>query len=70
MTNALFLQVENVDNSQMTAEGGAAVVTARLREKGELFAITGKRADDHCYDNSYRAEYTLVGLFNPLYPLS
>ena len=49
----------------MTADGGAAVVTARLREKGELFAITGKRADDHCYDNSYRAEYTMVGLCTP-----
>ena len=38
---------------------GQAVVTARLREKGDLYAITGKRADAHCYDNSYRAEYSM-----------
>lgn len=36
------------------------MVTARLREKGDLYSITGKRADAHCYDNSYRAEYTVA----------
>ena len=54
----LKLQVEHVDNSQLEEEGtGEAIVTARLREKGDLYAVTGKRADAHCYDNSYRAEY-------------
>ena len=50
-----------MDNSELQEDsGGEAVVTARLREKGELFAVTGKRADAHCYDNSYRAEYRMA----------
>ena len=50
-----------MDNSELESdETGAAVVVARLREKGELFAVSGKRADQHCYDNSYRAEYRMV----------
>ena len=54
------LQVENVEHLKEEEVDGQAIVTARLREKGELFAITGKRADAHCYDNSYRAEYHML----------
>ena len=54
-----LLQVENVEHLEEEADG-QAIVTARLREKGDLFAITGKRADAHCYDNSYRAEYYML----------
>lgn len=53
-----MLQVENVENVE--EEDGFAIATARLREKGDLFAITGKRADAHCYDNSYSAEYQML----------
>ena len=52
------MQVENVENS--TEDDKYAVATARLRERGDLFAITGKRADAHCYDNSYSAEYQMI----------
>lgn len=52
--------MEKVDNSELTETSeGEAVVTARLSEKGELFAVSGKRADEHCYDNSYTAEYQM-----------
>ena len=50
-----------MDNSALEADpAGVAVVIARLREKGELFAVSGKRSDQHCYDNSYRAEYRMI----------
>lgn len=56
-----MLQIESVDNSQLQEDKtGAAIVSARLREKGELFAVSGKRSDQHSYDNSYRAEYRIV----------
>ena len=54
-----LMQVESVEHLEEEADG-QAIVTARLREKGDLFAITGKRADAHCYDNSYRAEYHML----------
>lgn len=40
-------------------EDGEAVVVARLREKGDLFAVTGKRAEPHCYDNAFQTEYVM-----------
>ena len=54
-------QVEDIDASQLTPDGaGAARVTARLHEAGDLFAATGKRSEGHCYDNAYTVEYTLT----------
>ena len=55
------VRVERVDASRLRAGGGgAALVSARVREAGDLFARTGKRSDGHSYDNAYAAEYTLV----------
>lgn len=54
-----MLQVENIDASRLSPDGGAAVVTARLHEAGDLYAATGKRSEGHCYDNAYTVEYTL-----------
>ena len=55
------VRVERVDASRLRAGGGgAALVSARVREAGDLFARTGKRSDGHSYDNAYTAEYTLV----------
>jgi len=53
-------QVEDVDASRLTPDAGAAIVTARLREAGDLYAATGKRSEGHCYDNAYTVEYTLA----------
>jgi len=53
-------QVEDVDASRLAPDAGAAVVTARLREAGDLYAATGKRSEGHCYDNAYTVEYTLA----------
>ena len=35
------------------AEGGAALVTARLKERGDLWAAMGKRSNDASYNNPY-----------------
>ncbi|KAK9845219.1 hypothetical protein WJX81_000406 [Elliptochloris bilobata] len=53
------LKVESIDASQLSPIGGSALVTARLREAGDLYAATGKRSEGHCYDNTYTVEYTL-----------
>ena len=41
-----------------TGGSGAAVVTARLTERADLWGENGKRADS--YSSTYRVEYTLT----------
>ena len=53
MPAAQILKVE-------AAEGGAALVTARLKERGDLWAAMGKRSNDASYSNPYVVEYRMV----------
>ena len=53
-------QVLKVDTSSLTENAGQAVVTAMVDERGDLYANSGKRSEQHSYSNPYMVEYTLV----------
>ena len=36
------------------------MVTALVDERGDLYANSGKRSEEHSYSNPYTVEYTLV----------
>ena len=36
------------------------MVTALVDERGDLYANSGKRSEQHSYSNPYTVEYTLV----------
>lgn len=50
----------DIDTSNLTESGGSAVVTALVDERGDLYANSGKRSEQHSYSNPYTVEYTLV----------
>eukprot|EP00884_Botryococcus_braunii_P003125 jgi/Botrbrau1/12813/Bobra.20_1s0004.1 len=50
------IKVEHIDLKPST---GTAVITARVHEKGELFAANGQKAQDHCFDSAMTVEYTI-----------
>ena len=52
------LQVETIDPADMSAGSPAAVVTAKLGEKADLWGENGKQVDS--YASTYRVEYKLV----------
>ena len=54
------VQVLDVDTNNLTENGGSAVVTALVDERGDLYANSGKRSELHSYSNPYTVEYTLV----------
>ena len=54
------VQVLKVDTSNLTENGGHAVVAAWIDEKGDLYANSGKRSELHSYSNPYTVEYTVV----------
>ncbi|CAL5227691.1 g10699 [Coccomyxa viridis] len=54
------IKVLDVDTSNLTENGGSAVVTALVDERGDLYANSGKRSEQHSYSNPYTVEYTLV----------
>ena len=53
MPAAQILKVE-------AAEGGAALVTARLKERGDLWAAMGKRSNDASYSAHAAGHKTLL----------
>ncbi|KAK9906858.1 hypothetical protein WJX75_009282 [Coccomyxa subellipsoidea] len=54
------VKVLKVDTSNLTENGGHAVVAAWIDEKGDLYANSGKRSELHSYSNPYTVEYTVV----------
>ena len=54
------MQILSVDTSSLTENGGHAVVTALVDERGDLYANSGKRSEEHSYSNPYTVEYTMV----------
>jgi hypothetical protein len=56
----LIAQVLKVDSSALTENGGHAVVTALIDEKGDLYANSGKRSESHSYSNPYTVDYTMI----------
>ncbi|CAL8462399.1 g1932 [Coccomyxa elongata] len=54
------VKVLSVDTSNLTENGGHAVVSAWIDEKGDLYANSGKRSELHSYSNPYTVEYTLT----------
>ncbi|EIE24067.1 hypothetical protein COCSUDRAFT_65723 [Coccomyxa subellipsoidea C-169] len=54
------VKVLKVDASNLTENGGHAVVSAWIDEKGDLYANSGKRSELHSYSNPYTVEYTVI----------
>jgi len=54
----LKVRVDSVDSSNLTPEGGYAMVVATVDESADLWATNGKQGDS--YKSSYRVEYSVV----------
>lgn len=54
-----MLRVESRPARRKGTASRTAIVSARLHERGDLWAAMGKRVEDASYANPYTVEYTM-----------
>lgn len=53
-----------VDRIDLKPSSETAVITARVHEKGDLFATNGQKSRDHSFDSKMTVEYTVQRQFD------